>query len=70
MKVIKRKIKAGEKGAKHLTEKYGDSLVCVRYIYDPQNSQCTKTVELVESVHTWIQNKNKIPYNYYKRRIK
>jgi hypothetical protein len=40
-------LKPGQKGAKRLTEKYGDDLVCVRYRYDAVLNQRLKTVELV-----------------------
>ena len=34
MMLVRLKVKAGHRGAKQLTEEYGDQLVCVRYRYD------------------------------------
>jgi hypothetical protein len=41
------KLKPGQKGTKALVEKYGDSLVCVRYRYDEKSRTRLKTVELI-----------------------
>lgn len=40
-------LKPGQKGTKRLVEKYGDSLLCVRYRYDEIRGVRLKTVELV-----------------------
>jgi len=62
-KKIIRKINAGEKGTKRLVKKYGGKLVCVRYIYDPENKKRTKTVELLEHIDDWHPDSTKIPWN-------
>jgi hypothetical protein len=46
-------LKPGQKGTKRLTEKYGDSLVCVRFRYDAELKQRLKTVELVVERTDW-----------------
>ena len=40
-------LKPGQKGTKRLVEKYGDSLLCVRYRYDEIRGIRLKTVEIV-----------------------
>jgi len=40
-------LKPGQKGTKRLVEKYGDSLLCVRYRYDENRGLQLKTVEIV-----------------------
>jgi len=40
-------LKPGQKGTKRLVEKYGDSLLCVRYRYDEIRGVQLKTVEIV-----------------------
>jgi hypothetical protein len=40
-------LKPGQKGTLRLVEKYGTSLVCVRYRYDEKREVKLKTVELV-----------------------
>ncbi len=62
-KKILKKIKAGSTGTKYMTEKYGNKLVCVRYIYDSEKLICTKTIELIEEIHPWNPNKKRIPGN-------
>ena len=51
-------IKPGQKGTKRLCEKYGDSLVCVRYRYDETNKKRYKTVELVIEETDWEPTEN------------
>ena len=41
-------LKPGQKGTKRLVEKYGDSLICVRYRYDEKRGVRLKTVEIIE----------------------
>ncbi len=60
---ICRKIQAGQPGIKKLTEKYGDRLVCVRYIYDPEKGIKQKTVELLEEQKPWSTKRQFIPSN-------
>ena len=40
-------LKPGQPGTKKLTEKYGDSLLCIRFKYDEASRQRLKTVELI-----------------------
>lgn len=40
-------LKPGQKGTKRLVEKFGDSLLCVRYRYDECRGVRLKTVEIV-----------------------
>ena len=40
-------LKPGQKGTRRLVEKYGDSLLCVRYRYDEIRGVKLKTVEIV-----------------------
>ncbi|MBI3798521.1 MAG: hypothetical protein HY268_16360 [Deltaproteobacteria bacterium] len=40
-------------GAKHLRDRYGDRLVCVRYRYDATKKQRWKTVELIIEKSAW-----------------
>jgi hypothetical protein len=47
------KLKPGQKGTKKLVEKYGDSLICVRYRYDETSCTRVKTVELVVETKDW-----------------
>lgn len=46
-------LKPGQKGAKRLTDKYGDDLVCVRFRYDAETQQRLKTVELIVERADW-----------------
>lgn len=45
--IARLKLKPGQKGTKALVEKYGDTLVCVRYRYDEASRTRIKTVELI-----------------------
>lgn len=40
-------LKPGQKGTKRLVEKFGDSLLCVRYRYDEKRGVRLKTVEII-----------------------
>jgi len=40
-------LKPGQKGTKLFVEKYGDSLLCVRYRYDEIRGVQLKTVEII-----------------------
>jgi len=46
-------LKSGQPGAKTLTRKYGDSLLCVRFRYDAESRQRLKTVELIIERTPW-----------------
>jgi len=52
--IAKTTLRPGQKGTKHLVEKYGDRLICVRYRYDEANHKRYTTVELVEAEATWV----------------
>lgn len=62
-KKIQRKIKPGQPGTKQLVKKYGEKLLCVRYIYDPEEEMKYKTVELVEKADSWEPDEDRIPPN-------
>ncbi len=40
-------LKPGQKGTRRLVEKYGESLLCVRYRYDEKRGVRLKTVEII-----------------------
>jgi hypothetical protein len=40
-------LKPGQKGTRGLVEKYGESLLCVRYRYDEKRGVRLKTVEII-----------------------
>lgn len=46
-------LKPGQKGTKRLTERFGESLLFVRYRYDEQRGIRLKTVELVVEQTPW-----------------
>ena len=46
-------LKPGQRGTKHLVEKYGDALLCVRFRYDAELRQRLKTVELIVERTEW-----------------
>jgi hypothetical protein len=46
-------LKPGQPGTKRLVEKYGDSLLCVRFKYDAESRQRLKTVELIVERTDW-----------------
>ena len=46
-------LKPGQKGTKHLVEKYGKSLLYVRYRYDESRGVRLKTVEIVVEEKPW-----------------
>ena len=46
-------LKAGQKGTKKLSEKYGEALVCVRFRYDAKTRQRLKTIELIVETRPW-----------------
>ena len=50
----------GAKGTKKLVEKYGERLICVRYLYDEKTGKRHKTVELVEESIEWKPPEQKI----------
>ena len=47
-------LKPGQKGTKRLTEKCGDTMVCVWFRYDAELRQRLKTVELIVEKADWI----------------
>ena len=46
-------LKPGQKGTKRLVEKYGESLLCVRYRYDETRGVRLKTVEIIVEEKPW-----------------
>src|SRR6267378_3154372 len=46
-------LRAGMPGTKRLVARYGERLVCVRYLYDEIRSRRLKTVELVVEEASW-----------------
>lgn len=46
-------LKPGQRGAKKLSEKYGEDLVCVRFRYDETTRQRLKTIELIIERTDW-----------------
>ena len=46
-------LKPGQKGTKRLVEKFGQSLLCVRYRYDEKRGIRVKTVEIVVEEQPW-----------------
>ncbi len=60
---ICRKIRAGGTGTKKMVEKYGNRLLCVRYIYDVVRGIKIKTVELIEEQRPWKAGQHHIPPN-------
>ncbi len=52
-------LKPGQKGTRRLLEKYGDSLLCVRYRYDAVRGVRMKTVQLVVEAKP---GKARLPY--------
>jgi hypothetical protein len=58
---IRARLKPGQKGTKKFVEKYGDSLVCIRYRYDEQNRKQYKTIEIIVSESDWTPPPAKYP---------
>ena len=50
-------LRPGQKGTRKLVERYGERLVCVRYLYDAKASRRYKTVELIVSSTAWQPNR-------------
>jgi hypothetical protein len=46
-------LRPGQSGTKKLVERYGERLVRVRYLYDPQAGRRLKTVELIVESVAW-----------------
>jgi hypothetical protein len=46
-------LRPGQNGTKKLVERYGERLIRVRYLYDPQTQRRLKTVELVVESVPW-----------------
>ena len=46
-------LKPGQRGTKNLVEKYGETLLCVRFRYDAKLRQRLKTVELIVEKTAW-----------------
>lgn len=50
----------GQNGTKHLVDKYGDRLVCVRYRYDEAKQRRLKTVELIVEESEWLPARRRL----------
>ncbi len=50
-------LQPGQRGARTLSARYGDQLVCVRYRYDEQQKRRFKTVELIVAESGWEPSK-------------
>jgi len=46
-------LRPGQKGTKKLVERFGERLLCVRYLYDADAGRQYKTVELIISSAPW-----------------
>ena len=46
----------GQAGTKRYLQRYGERLVCVRYLYDPEGRCRHKTVELIVETVPWHPN--------------
>ncbi|MDH4192447.1 MAG: hypothetical protein OEW21_19850, partial [Betaproteobacteria bacterium] len=46
-------LRPGQPGTRKLAERYGEKLVCVRYLYDAANGTRHKTVELIVESVAW-----------------
>jgi hypothetical protein len=46
-------LRPDQNGTKKLVQRYGERLVCVRYLYDPQAGRRLKTVELIVEAVAW-----------------
>jgi len=46
-------LRPGQSGSKKLLQRYGERLVRVRYLYDPQAGRRLKTVELIVEAVPW-----------------
>jgi hypothetical protein len=66
---VRLKLRPYQKGAKKLTAKYGDKLICVRYRYDEKLLKRFTTVELIVDEIPWIPSgkKNRVVYLKVKR---
>lgn len=56
-----KKLQPGQPGTKSLVERYGESLLCVRYRYDPESKKRLKTVELIVEEMPWQPAQKQIP---------
>ena len=52
-------LRPGQPGTRKLVEKYGERLVCVRYVYDAAAGRRLKTVELVVESVPWYAKARK-----------
>jgi hypothetical protein len=46
-------LRPGMPGTKKLVARFGERLICVRYLYDPQTRRRLKTVELIIEAVEW-----------------
>lgn len=55
------RLKPGQNGTKKFVEKYGDTLVCLRYRYDAEKRKQYKTIEIIVSESDWTPPPAKYP---------
>lgn len=58
-----KKIPPGKPGSKKWVREYGDRLVCVRYRYDSETREKTKTVEILIERQSWTPRTSAPPPN-------
>lgn len=58
-----RTIKPGAPGTKKWVDKYGDTLVCVRYKYDEEKRRRLTTIEVIVDEKCWAADERRIPKN-------
>ncbi|MBL8190254.1 MAG: hypothetical protein JNK38_19715, partial [Acidobacteria bacterium] len=51
--LLSKKLKPGQPGTKRLVSQYGQSLLNVRYRYDPEQRNRFKTIELIIEESFW-----------------
>jgi hypothetical protein len=68
--IAKTTLRPGQKGTKHLMEKYGERLICVRYRYDETTHKRYTTVELIEAEATWTDTEAQPPEQQHLHRVR
>ncbi len=58
-----KKILPGRPGSKKQLREYGDRLICVRYRYDSETGEKTKTVEILIDKQAWAPKSSAPPPN-------
>jgi hypothetical protein len=68
--IAKTTLRPGQKGTKHLMEKYGERLICVRYRYDETTHKRYTTVELIEAEATRTDTEAQPPEQQHLHRVR